>query len=204
MIRLSVPVRLMGRTAHLMTVGPGVTGTPRLPSARCSQCPHNPFARFSGERLKARPTVAKVSREALHSAGLLLRLFADHLELIGDRLLSAAGKWEGKCLRNLERILADCYKNKVTLPEVALKVGMCPEHLSRMFHRKTGRTISRHLMELRVAEFKRLLMSPDENVTTAIFDSGFHSISQGNRAFRKICGMSPRQFRDGILRLTRR
>lgn len=203
MIRLAIPVRLAEHNALLMAVGLAAKCASRVPLDRCSQCPGNPFGRKRGGPAKLGPKVPKVSSDGLRSAGLLLRLFADHLVLVGDRLLVSAGKWEGKCLQDVRRILEECYKNKVSLPGVARKVGMCPEHLSRLFHRRTGQTLTHFLMELRVAEFKRLLFSPDENITTAIFNSGFHSISQGNRAFHKICGMSPRQFRERVLHRTR-
>jgi len=143
-----------------------------------------------------------MSREGFHSAGLLLEIFADYLRLVGDRLLFSAGKMERLCVKNARRTLEDSYRQKVLLPEIARKVGLSPEYLSRLFHRETGRTITRYLMELRVAEFKRLLLLPERNVTFAIFDSGFQSVSQGNRAFRDICGMSPKEFRIRMLHLT--
>lgn len=82
------------------------------------------------------------------------------------------------------------------LDDVAAHMSMSPSAFSRYFKRVMGKTFSRFVNELRVGQACRALIETDRPVAEIAFESGFNNLSNFNRRFRELRGVSPRQFRD--------
>ncbi len=82
-----------------------------------------------------------------------------------------------------------------SLVEIASKAGISPTHLSHLFTRQTGMTISRYLRQLRMQKAALLLKSGEYNVTETAFSVGYSSLGQFNQAFRETYGHTPGQHR---------
>ena len=52
-----------------------------------------------------------------------------------------------------------------------------------------------YVTRTRVEKARNLLLDPNRSVSEVAFDVGFQSLSQFNRAFRRIAGESPRDYR---------
>jgi AraC-like DNA-binding protein len=83
----------------------------------------------------------------------------------------------------------------LNLTAVARQAHMSPEGFSRFFHKWMGRTFAAYITELRVASACQALLESDRSIAEICFSSGFHNLSNFNRKFRTIKGMSPREFR---------
>lgn len=80
--------------------------------------------------------------------------------------------------------------------ELADIVGQSPSVFSRAFKRHTGTTLVRYRNQLRIdLACKMLLTEPDLAVATICYEVGFSNLSNFNRHFLKLKGMSPSQFR---------
>jgi AraC-like DNA-binding protein len=66
---------------------------------------------------------------------------------------------------------------------------------SRSFRRATGQTFTEFVNGLRVARACRLLALTRQQVSSIRDEVGFNSISNFNRHFRRIKGMTPGEFR---------
>ena len=87
------------------------------------------------------------------------------------------------------------------LGEMARRLGMPARRLSEAINRVYGESYSRRINRWRVEEAKRLLRAqPDTAITEIMFDAGFKTKSSFNREFRMIQGMSPSEYRSGLLR----
>ena len=84
---------------------------------------------------------------------------------------------------------------RVTLAEAAAVAHLSIPAFSRSFRRKTGRTLVAYLNELRTGLACRGLMESERSISEIAFDSGFNNLSNFNRRFRALKGMSPREFR---------
>lgn len=82
--------------------------------------------------------------------------------------------------------------------EVAELVGLTPEAFSRFFRRMTGRTFVQYVHEIRVARACRLLQETEQSVSQVCFASGFGNLSNFNRVFLRLKGMTPLQYRKGF------
>ncbi|TWD45960.1 AraC family transcriptional regulator [Agrobacterium vitis] len=81
--------------------------------------------------------------------------------------------------------------------ELADLVGMSPSAFSRAFKRHTGTTLVRYKNQLRVdLACLMLLTQAETKVAEVCFEIGFANLSNFNRHFLKLKGMSPSQFRS--------
>ena len=87
------------------------------------------------------------------------------------------------------------YAQDISREDLAEAAGMNPDTFSRHFNQHTGRTLYEYICELRIAEAKLRLTATDDTVIRISFDVGFDSIRTFNRAFKKITGMNPGEYR---------
>ena len=80
--------------------------------------------------------------------------------------------------------------------EMARNAGMSASAFSRYFKRFTGRTVSDFVNEVRIGHAHRMLIETDRTISEVAFASGYESLSNFNRRFREISGLSPREFRQ--------
>lgn len=93
------------------------------------------------------------------------------------------------------RFLNERCTERVTLAQAASVAHLSIPAFSRFFPRKTGRTLVAYLTELRTGLACRELIETERAVSDIAFDSGFNNLSNFNRRFRALKGMSPREFR---------
>lgn len=87
--------------------------------------------------------------------------------------------------------------DEATLANLA---GVTPSTLSRSFRRHTGQSLTKYVNRLRVTLACQLLMSSDfATVTDVCYASGFNNVSNFNRQFLGLRGMTPTQFRRLLL-----
>ncbi len=88
------------------------------------------------------------------------------------------------------------YREPLSLSSVAASLSVSAAHLSRLFHHSTGLPFNEYLTRLRTEEARKLLLGTTRSVTDIAYASGFQSISQFNRAFKAVHGVSPKSLRD--------
>lgn len=83
--------------------------------------------------------------------------------------------------------------DEIDLAEI---VGQSPSTFSRAFKRHTGTTLVRYRNQLRIdLACQMLLADQDVKVAEVCYDVGFSNLSNFNRHFLKLKGMSPSRFR---------
>lgn len=87
------------------------------------------------------------------------------------------------------------YKEDIGLNEIAGKANLTPHAFCRYFKKSTGKTFVSYLNELRVREACRLLARQDYDcISRVAYSSGFNSVTNFNRVFRSILGLSPKMY----------
>ena len=87
------------------------------------------------------------------------------------------------------------YARDLTLEEVAAHLGMKPTYFSRVFKQATGRCFVEFVNRLRISKSCELLADGSKPVTDVCFESGFNNISNFNRRFQALKGMTPSHYR---------
>ncbi|RFB78274.1 helix-turn-helix domain-containing protein [Methylovirgula sp. 4M-Z18] len=98
-------------------------------------------------------------------------------------------------LRSAIQYLAAHFHEDVKLSDLARLAGMTETSFSRFFAKNTGNTFSRHLTEIRTAKACELLAETSRPITDICYDVGYFNLSNFNRAFRALRGMSPSRYR---------
>ena len=92
------------------------------------------------------------------------------------------------------------FQERITLDEIAKIAVMSPTAFCRFFKERTNKTFNQFLLELRVEHACQLLRTPNNQdpIANIAYTSGFNSVSNFNRYFKKQKGISPREYKNQI------
>jgi len=88
------------------------------------------------------------------------------------------------------------FKKKIRISELASLVSMTETSFCRYYKSRTLKSLTQTLNEIRVSYACELLKSRDHNITDACYESGFSNPAYFSRAFKKIVGISPTQYKQ--------
>lgn len=91
--------------------------------------------------------------------------------------------------------ISDNYKT-LTQSEVAKHCNISYQYLSRMFKNTMGKGFNEYITFLRLREAEKILLSSDKDITEIALECGFSSSSYFIERFKKVKGITPKQFRD--------
>lgn len=89
---------------------------------------------------------------------------------------------------------------KLTLDFLAEHIHLSREYLSRSFKQYTGKTISGYLLEIRISRAKQMLCTSSHSVADISVYCGYPSVSNFQRVFKKVTGMSPGEYRNKYIK----
>ena len=105
---------------------------------------------------------------------------------------------ESRRVNKVQQYIASHFREEVRLEQLAELVGMTPVAFSRFFHQRTGRTLSDYIIEIRLGFASRMLIDTTMTAAEICYDSGFNTLSNFNRLFRKHKGCTPTEFRENF------
>lgn len=102
---------------------------------------------------------------------------------------------EGKRMQLVYEFVLNNFQNEISLEHIAQLAYMTPNSFCRFFKQRTNKTFFQFLIELRVEHACQLLHSPkNKSIGEISFTSGFKSISNFNRKFKSIKGVTPSKY----------
>lgn len=125
----------------------------------------------------------------------LLQIFAGHLSECANALSLEAQSAESASITKAKVIVQTNSDDELSLGRVAQAVNVSAGYFSELFHKTTGLTFTEYVARVRVEKVKNLLANPKLQITAIAYDTGFKSLSQFNRVFKRVCGVSPRAYR---------
>ncbi len=87
------------------------------------------------------------------------------------------------------------FRRPVHLADIAAAVGYSPSYLSRLFSSHLGRSISEHLLDLRMTAAKHALENSNLSIADIAAAVGYSDHSHFTRAFAHATGLSPKTYR---------
>jgi len=99
---------------------------------------------------------------------------------------------------NIKKIILYIRKNltkKFTLDDIAKELFITKEHLSRLFKKEVGVTISEYIINSKIKEAKILLKKTDYNILDIATLLNFANSSHFSNSFKRVAGISPSEYR---------
>lgn len=91
------------------------------------------------------------------------------------------------------------YSRKITLEQIASCACLSSSHISALFRKQTGSTISAYINHVRIEKSKLLLRQPDIAIADVAAMCGFEDQSYFTRVFKSQTGISPKRYRQNGL-----
>lgn len=154
-------------------------------------------------------TIKKVDsklKRLLHSTEfmsvlLFLEILHDLAQSIDFNYLSEID-WEanisGKGKELTDRVfqyIFDHFTEEISLEQVAGVAGISKSAFSHFFKKRTGKTYSLFINELRISHSIKLLNNTEKSIAEICFESGFNNLSYFNRVFKNNQKLSPKEYR---------
>jgi AraC-like DNA-binding protein len=101
--------------------------------------------------------------------------------------------------RRIEKINEYIQQNihqNIKIKEVADLVNMSETAFSHFFKKRTQRSFSDYITDLRAGHAARQLIETEKNISEIVYDCGYNNISNFNRIFKKKVGLTPSEFRS--------
>lgn len=99
-------------------------------------------------------------------------------------------------IKIVNQYLYDNLVNPIKINDVAALVSMTPSAFSHFFKKRTQRSFSDYLSDLRIGYAAKLLIESEKTISEICFESGFNNISNFNRSFKVKEGCTPTEFRS--------
>lgn len=87
------------------------------------------------------------------------------------------------------------FNNPITIKTLASISAISASHFMSVFNKAVGCSAIEYLTQLRIQAACRALIQTETAISTISFDCGYSNLSNFNRHFRKITGISPREYR---------
>jgi AraC family L-rhamnose operon transcriptional activator RhaR len=147
--------------------------------------------RMSKESLAAQPGWQMLVK------GLFIDLLVTTCRYAEERVPDDVASQEGPVAKTLA-FLHEHSHERLSVEDLAGISGVSSGYLGELFKSKTGESIHRYLMCLRVERAREMIEQSDRSFTQIALDCGFEDSSYFARVFRQIMGVSPRTFRKSL------
>jgi AraC-like DNA-binding protein len=196
----AVPLRVGGIPAGFFLFGGTPPSKPKPPTVhRAHHLLRHHGVDFGEDRLESLLEGSKITpSETMQACVRIVQLAARQIALkLTDRLADPRATLPPTVRKACAHIQAHARSEDLRLEDVATHCGVSAGHLSRTFHHATGLTFREYLTRVRVEHAAGLVLRSQRRITDIAYESGFQSLSQFHRAFRKAHGVPPRKLRAG-------
>lgn len=125
----------------------------------------------------------------------LLDCLVENYQLNQESMEAYESENDARMREIMQYILANL-DQEISLNELADRMFVSTSTLSRIFKKSTGVYFADYVMQLRVKTALGLLKYSEQNMTQIAMTSGFSNSASFNRAFRKVMGETPTEYRE--------
>lgn len=97
-----------------------------------------------------------------------------------------------------KKFISENYMNDIELKDIASHVYLSPIYFHKIFSKILGVTPHEYLINERLSQAKKLLLSTDMSIVNIATKCGFNSQSYFNYIFKKEIGLTPKQYKQSM------
>lgn len=162
-----------------------------------SPLPHFREIQLAGSKWSARLTrlhrSLEYSSDRLGQESHMMEVLSRFAETFGRSHRPNSGQAEHRAIDLIKEFLRANYRNPVTIGDLSSLTGLNRAYMMRTFKRIVGISVHQWLLQVRIAEAKKLLAAQKPAAHVAL-DVGFDDQSHLTRRFKHITGLTPAQY----------
>jgi AraC-like DNA-binding protein/ligand-binding sensor protein len=128
----------------------------------------------------------------------LLSFFATQLSALSNQLFIEQKCQEPAAIVRARQFIEANKRSRLSLAAVAKVAGASMFHFCTLFHQTTGVKLSEYVARSRIEDARVLLCNRKLRMSEVAYEAGFQSLSAFNRAFRRVVGQSPTEYRHNL------
>jgi len=105
---------------------------------------------------------------------------------------------EADKIHQVQQYIREHSDEDISLDALAYRVNLSPIYISKMFKEKLGVNYIDYLTECRIEKAKKLLNDPEKSLKEITFEVGYHEPNYFSKVFKKMCGVSPKEYRKTL------
>jgi AraC-like DNA-binding protein/ligand-binding sensor protein len=192
----AVPVKLGDKTIGYLRIGQVLRHTPlKSDTAKVARTLSQHGVRFTSVIRDAWEKNLQTPPEKYNAIVSLLTFFAEQLSTLTNQIMLEKNKAEPLMVLKAREYITKNKAQSLSLTEVARASGASVFHFCKVFKKSTGLTFTDYVARLRLEDAKAELLNPDRRISEIAYEVGFQSLTQFNRVFKRVFGLSPTEFR---------
>lgn len=96
----------------------------------------------------------------------------------------------------INQYIHDHYKEDIDRSIIAGEFYLTPEYLAKLYKKRTGISLKTYINQYRIEKAKELLRTSDKSISDIAEAVGFDNISYFSTLFKKMTGLSPKDYKD--------
>lgn len=106
---------------------------------------------------------------------------------------------EADTIHQIKQYIMENSQHDISLDTLSRKVGLSPIYISKMFKEKLGVNYIEFLTECRIEKAKKMLGDPEKSIKEITIEVGYHEPNYFSKVFKKMCRVTPREYRKTLL-----
>jgi two-component system, response regulator YesN len=108
---------------------------------------------------------------------------------------------EANTINQIKQYIMENSHQNISLETLSNKVRLSPIYISKMFKEKLGINYIDFLTECRIEKAKKMLAEPEKSIKEITLEVGYHEPNYFSKVFKKMCNVTPREYRKTLLGL---
>ncbi len=153
------------------------------------------LGRLLADASLALETDREIARHCLAQAAVVLQQHAATGPAGGAVTVSARGglaSWQARLIR---RQIEDNLGSRICISDLANLVGLSPSHFFRAFRETFGAAPMAYVIRMRITRAQQLMLRSASPLSQVALECGLCDQAHFTRMFRRVVGMTPRQWR---------
>ncbi|MDT8860707.1 response regulator [Alkalihalobacillus sp. MEB130] len=106
---------------------------------------------------------------------------------------------EGDTIQRIKQYVIRHADQDISLQTISKEVGLSPIYISKIFKEHLGINYINFLTECRIEKAKKLMRDPEKSMKEITFEVGYHDPNYFSKVFKKMCQISPTEYRKKLL-----
>ena len=126
----------------------------------------------------------------------ILSVSENYTALCSEVITNSNSKNEKDRMARVISYLTNNFDQKIELEKLASIAYMTPNAFCRYFKKRTHKSFTQYLNEIRLRHACKLLIEGDLQISTVCYQSGFNTLTNFNRQFKALMNLTPSEYAE--------